>query len=335
MRQFNAVAVAALMLALSAGVGPPIAYGAGPEPLQLEAKVPLGEVSGRIDHMAVDLQRKRLFVAELENNSLGIVDLAGHKLLRTINGFKKPQGVGYVPANDTLYVANRGDGSLRMFEGQDYVAAGQIDLGDDADNVRVDTAGNRVFVSHRGNMVTGIDSVARRKISDVMLNGNVESFQLDPASRRMFVNLSDQPAIAVVDRDSAQLTATWKLAGAGDNYAMTLDPDAKRVLVAFRQPAKLGAISMTDGSVAALVEACADADDMFLDRKRRRVYVTCGEGVIDVFDAAGDGYRRLARIATVRGARTSLLVPDLDRFVLAVRAQSGEPAAVWIFRPTD
>src|SRR5215472_4000938 len=241
MRQFNAVAVAALMLALSAGVGPPIAYGAGPEPLQLEAKVPLGEVSGRIDHMAVDLQRKRLFVAELENNSLGLVDLAGHKLVRTINGFKKPQGVGYVPANDTLYVANGGDGSLRMFEGQDYAAAGQIDLGDDTDNVRVDTAGGRVFVSHRGNMVTGIDSVARRKISDVMLNGNVESFQLDPASRRMFVNLSDQPAIAVVDRDSAQLTATWKLAGAGDNYAMTLDPDAKRVLVAFRQPAKLGA----------------------------------------------------------------------------------------------
>ena len=74
---------------------------------------------------------------------------------------------------------------------------------------------------------------------------------------------------------------------------------------------------------------------MFFDRKRRRVYITCGEGVIDVFDAKGNDYRRLARVATVRGARTSLLVPDLDRFVLAARAQSGEPAAVWIFRPTD
>ena len=335
MRQLNAVAGAALMLALSAGADRSIAYAEEPDPLQLEAKIPLGEVSGRIDHMAVDLQRKRLFVAELENNSLGILDLAGHKLVRTMHGFKAPQGVGYVPANDILYVANGGDGSLRMFEGQDYAAAGQIDLGDDADNVRVDAAGNRVFVSHRGNMVAGIDSVTRRKISDVTLNGTVESFQLDPASKRMFVNLSDQPAIAVVDRDSAQLTATWKLTGARDNYAMTLDPDAKRVLVAFRQPAKLGAISMTDGSVAALVDACADADDIFLDRKRQRVYITCGEGVIDVFDAKGNDYRRLARIATVPGARTSLLVPDLNRFVVAARAQSGEPAAVWIFRPTD
>jgi DNA-binding beta-propeller fold protein YncE len=191
MRQFNAVTGAALMLALSAGAGQPIAYAGEPAPLQLEAKIPLGEISGRIDHMSVDLQRKRLFVAELENNSLGIVDLAAHKLVRTIHGFKTPQGVGYVPANDRLYVANGGDGSLRMFGGQDYAAAGQIDLGDDTDNIRVDAAGNRVFVSHRGNMVTAIDSVARRNISGVKLNGNVESFQLDPASKRMFVNLSD------------------------------------------------------------------------------------------------------------------------------------------------
>jgi DNA-binding beta-propeller fold protein YncE len=335
MRDFNPVARAALMLALSAGAGQPIAHAAEPEPLRLEVKIPLGEVSGRIDHMAVDLQRKRLFVAELENNSLGIVDLAGRRLIRTIDGFKGPQGVGYVPANDTLYVANGGDGSLRMFQGQDYAGAGQIDLGDDADNIRVDAAANRVFVSHRGNMVAGIDSVARRKVSGVTLNGNVESFQLDPASKRMFVNLSDQPAIAVVDRDNAQLTATWKLTGAGDNYAMTLDPDAKRVLVAFRKPGKLGAISMTDGSVAALVDACADADDMFLDRKRQRVYITCGEGVIDVLDTRGNDYRRLARIPTASGARTSLLVPDLDLFAVAARAASGEPAALWIFRPTD
>ena len=322
MRQFNAVAGAALMLALSAGAGQSVVYAAEPEPLQLEAKVPLGEVSGRIDHMAVDLQRKRLFVAELQNNTLGIVDLAGHKLVRTVAGFKKPQGIGYVQSNDTLYVANGGDGSLRMFEGADYAAAGQIDLGDDADNVRVDAANNRVFVSHRGNSVATIDSAARRQIADVTLNGNVESFQLDRSSNRMFVNLSDQPAIAVVDRDKAQVTATWKLNGAGDNYAMTIDPDSKRVLVAFRNPAKLGAVSMTDGSMVAVVDACADADDMFFDQKRRRIYITCGDGFIDVFDAKGNDYPRLAHIATVTGARTSLLIPELDRFVLAVRAKA-------------
>ena len=48
-------------------------------PLQLEAKIPLGDVRGRIDHMAVDLKRQRLFVAELGNDSVGVVDLANQQ----------------------------------------------------------------------------------------------------------------------------------------------------------------------------------------------------------------------------------------------------------------
>jgi YVTN family beta-propeller protein len=78
-------------------------------PLQLEAKIPLGNVHGRTDHMAVDLKRQRLFVAELGNDSVGVVDLANRKLLQTIAGLKEPQGVGYEPSTDTLYVANARD----------------------------------------------------------------------------------------------------------------------------------------------------------------------------------------------------------------------------------
>src|SRR5262249_3722310 len=102
-------------------------------PLQLEAKVPLGSVSGRIDHMAVDLERHRLFVAELGNDSVGVVDLNAKKVIHRISGLKEPQGIAYVSTNDLLYVANGGDGSVRFFAGPNYSPAGQIDLGADAD----------------------------------------------------------------------------------------------------------------------------------------------------------------------------------------------------------
>src|ERR1700730_12441565 len=81
-------------------------------PLVLEAKIPLGEVSGRIDHLAIDVKRQRLFVAELGNDALGVVDLAAGKVLRTIAGLKEPQGVAYVDFADSIYVANAGDGSV-------------------------------------------------------------------------------------------------------------------------------------------------------------------------------------------------------------------------------
>jgi len=44
-------------------IGAQFAEGAEAPPLQLEAKIALGDVRGRIDHMAVDLERHRLFVA--------------------------------------------------------------------------------------------------------------------------------------------------------------------------------------------------------------------------------------------------------------------------------
>src|SRR4051812_6629926 len=98
-------------------------------PLVLEAKIPLGDVSGRIDHLAIDTKRQRLFVAELGNNSLGIVDLAAGKVLRRISGLSEPQGVAYVPFADSVFVANAGDGSVWVLRGDDLAPIGRIDLG--------------------------------------------------------------------------------------------------------------------------------------------------------------------------------------------------------------
>ena len=101
----------------------------------------------------------------------------------------------------------------------------------------------------------------------------------------------------------------------------------------FRSPAKLGAFSMDDGSVIASPDICGDADDLFVDAKRRRVYISCGQGFIDVLDSVQGPYRRVARVATVAGARTSLFVPEMDRLMLAVRGSGGEQAAIWVFEP--
>src|SRR5205085_6425081 len=122
--------------------------------------------------------------------------------------------------------------------------------------------------------------------------------------------------------------------GAGSNFPMSIDAEEHRVLVVFRSPPTLMALSSQDGHLAATVETCGDADDVFVDPKRRRVYVSCGEGVIDVLEPGESGYQEIARVPTVSGARTALFVPELDRLFVAVRAASNEPAAIWVFRPT-
>jgi DNA-binding beta-propeller fold protein YncE len=327
-REVAACSCAAVMTSLTVASAPANAQQG--DALQLETKIPLGAVRGRIDHMAIDLDRRRLFVAELGNDSVGVVDLEARKVLQRLGGLKEPQGIGYLPSSDTLFVANGGDGSLRMFQGPDYAANGRIDLGDDADNVRVDQAAKRIIVGYGGGALAVIDADDRRRIADIRLPAHPESFQLDPGTNRIFVNVPNRRAIVVVDQETGKQTASWPMS-MGANFPMALDQESQRVLVMFRNPAKLGVFAMPDGAAVAAPDACGDADDLFIDPKRHRIYVSCGEGAVDVLDA--QSYRRLARVPTVPGARTAFFSPEIDRFMLAVRATAREPAAIWLFRP--
>jgi DNA-binding beta-propeller fold protein YncE len=302
--------------------------------MTLEAKIILGPVAGRIDHLAVDLPRQRLFVAELGNNSVGVVDLKAQRFIHRIVGLREPQGVGYHRSTDTLYVANAGDGSVRLFHGPDYSDAGRIDLNADADNIRFDAATNRIIVGYGSGALAVIDPEKRVKVRDIPLKAHPESFQLDAKSRQVFINVPDARAIAVIDLATGQKKANWTMTGAGANFPMAIDEATSQVVVVFRNPAKLRAYSMETGKVVNELDICGDSDDVFVDAKRKRLYVSCGAGFIDVIDAAG-AYKRLARIPTVAGARTSLFVPELDRLFLAVRASAGEAAAIWVYRPIE
>jgi hypothetical protein len=286
----------------------------------LEAKIPLGSISGRIDHLAIDLKRKWLFVAELGNNSLGVINLVAGKVLRTITGLSEPQGVGYEPITDAVYVANASDGSVRILRGEDLAAVGRIDLSDDADNVRIDADRKRVLVGYGAGALAIIDPTTRTKVGDIRLKAHPESFQID--GDRVFVNVPDARLIEVADLTEDEVVGAWPTQPNHSNFPMAMDREAHRLFVVFRSPARLVVMSVDGGAVGSL-DACGDADDVFIDMKRHRVYVTCGAGVVDIFEYRGTSYQRVRQIPTVSGARTSFFVPE---FGSAVRCGS-------LFRP--
>jgi hypothetical protein len=291
-------------------------------------------MNGRLDHLGIDLNRRRLLVAELGNNTLGVVDLAAGRALRTIGGFSEPQGVAYVPFADNVYVANGGDGSVRVLHGEDLVPSGRIELGSDADNVRVDRERQRVLVGYGKGALAVFGPTSGTKIADIRLRAHPEGFQIADTGLRAFVNVPDAREIAVVDLAEPRVVGSWPTEGLRSNFPMAIDREAHRVLVVFRSPPTpaLMVLAAEDGRAVTKLEICGDADDVFVDAKRHRVYVSCGDGVVDVLGEDEAGYRRIARVPTVAGARTSLFVPELDRLYVAVRARSGERPAIWVFR---
>jgi DNA-binding beta-propeller fold protein YncE len=299
--------------------------------LTLEGKISLGDIRGRIDHLAVDMPRHRLFVAELGNDSVGVVDLAVGKTIRTLTGLREPQGIGYVSITDTLYVANAGDGSVHVLRGSDLASVGQINLGSDADNVRISQDGSRVFVGYGDGALAIIDTKTQSKLGDIPLKAHPESFRIEAAGSRIFVNVPDAHAIAVVDSSSRQQIANWPTGELRSNYALVLE-GSRHVLAVFRHPAKVGVFDVQDGRLLSSVATCGDSDDVFVDSKRRRLYVICGEGYVDVF-VIGEPFRKVQRISTEAGARTGLFVPETDRLYVAARAGFARPAAIWVFKP--
>jgi len=200
-------------------------------------------------------------------------------------------------------------------------------LGEDADNVRLDPIRNQVIVAYGSGALAIIDVARRNKVTDIALGTHTEGFQIDRAGNRIYANDTTGKAILVVDRRSGKKIATWK-AENGTNFPMALNESLKQIIVGFRNPAKLVGFDLETGTAVSSTDICGDTDDLFVDAKRQRIYVSCGEGFLDVFEIKrGLPYQRIAHVETSIGARTSLLVPSTDQLFVAARAtqNSGQP----------
>jgi DNA-binding beta-propeller fold protein YncE len=288
-------------------------------PLRLIQTIPLRNVEGRIDHMAVDLKGERLFIAALGNNTVEIVDLRAGKHMGTIAGLHEPQGVGFVPEFNKIFVANAQSGACEVFDGSSFKRIKSIKLSDDADNIRYDTAARRVYVGYGSGGLGIIDAATGDQLGEIKLDGHPESFQLEKSGPRIFVNIPTSQKVAVVDREKRATVTAWPVGGAMANFPMALDETHHRLFVGFRKPAKLSVFDTESGKVVTNLDSPGDADDIFYDGTRQRIYISGGEGFIGIIQQQdADHYKSLTKIPTASGARTSLFVPELGRLYLAV-----------------
>lgn len=302
--------------------------------LKLVQTIPLPNVEGRIDHMAVDLKGQRLFVAALGNNTVEVIDLREGKRVRTITGLHEPQGVGFLPDLNKLFVANGKSGACDIFDGASLKLVKSVKFSDDADNVRYDAGARRVYVGYGGGALGVLDAATADHLGDIKLDGHPESFQLEKSGRRIFVNVPTSKKVAVVDREKRAVIATWPIAEAGANFPMALDEEHHRLLVGARKPVKLIVFDTESDRPVGNLDIPGDADDIFYDAARRQIYISGGEGFIGILrQDDADHYTMVGKVPTAAGARTSFFVPELNRLYLAVPHRGKQTAEIRIYEP--
>jgi len=311
-------------------------YGAEGTSLKLIKTIPLPEVKGRIDHLAIDVKGKRLFVAALGNNSVEVLDLNAGTKRRSIAGCSKPQGLVYLPKPNLLFVANGGDGRVRIYDGASFNPIVTVGGLEDADNLRYDAKLDRVYVGYGDGGIGVINPVTGVLTVRIPLQGHPESFQIEQDGNYLFANVPDAQQIVVIDRQLRSVVETWPLKDFRANFPMALDEGDHRVFVGCRNPARLVVLDAKDGKRIADLPLSGDTDDLFYDGARRRIYASCGEGFIDVIGQRDvDDYQPLEKISTARGARTGLFSLDLNQLYLAVPRLGERPAAIRVYQPAQ
>src|SRR5262249_3288409 len=119
--------IACLVAAALLGLGPATLT---QEPLTLVRTIHLPGAEGRIGHLAFDGSPQRLYIAALGNNTVEVLDVKAGTHLRSLPGFREPQGIAVATDAGVVAIANgEGDG-LQLLNADDQRPSTMVRLGD-------------------------------------------------------------------------------------------------------------------------------------------------------------------------------------------------------------
>jgi DNA-binding beta-propeller fold protein YncE len=322
------------------GLGVP-AHGQDHMPLKLEATIPLpGLHDGDFDHFAPDVDGHRLFLTGEENEKVLVLDTSTNKLIHTMENVKAPHAILFRKDLKKLFVVEGDASAVKVYDSDTYRGGGEIKVAVDADSIAYDPATQYLYVVNGGreahtpySLISVIDTNASKKLRDIKIDSNhVEAIVLEKSGPRMFMNITGQNAVGVMERNKSALSATWPLPP-GDklNVAMGLDEANHRLFVVTRNPGKLIVLNSDDGKVVTSLPAVGMVDDMSYDPQHKRLYLA-GDQFVDVFEQKdADHYALLAQVPGSFRAKTAILVPELNRYYLAVPHHGTQQAEVRVY----
>jgi DNA-binding beta-propeller fold protein YncE len=305
-------------------------------PLKLVSSVDLPKYSGDFDHFAADVSGNRLFLAAEDHGTLEVFDLKSTKWLRTVKGFDVPHSILYLPSSQELFVTDGGESMSKVLSFPDLQIVKKVALVPGADSLAYDAQANRAYIVTGGkdvkmkeSVISAIDTTDFSKKGDLRVDSaHVEAMALESKGNRMFVNVTDHNEILVIDRTKMAVIAHWPLQYAGENSPMILDEPNHRLLIVCRKPAKLVVFDTESGRQIGAWDTAGHSDGMAFDSANKRIYVPGAEGYIAVYQQKdADHYELTAKVPSAPGAKTCLLVPELNRLYVAVSPGEGKYGA--------
>ena len=320
---------ALLVLGFSAKLGAQVNL-----PLKLVATTPLPGFSGDFDHFGLDLKGKRLFLTAEDHKTVEVFDLDG-KWLKSIPGFGAPHAILFLPdVNKFIVTDGDGFGMVELVSGENYKILSTIKLPPGVDGAKFNPVNQYYYVESGGSETGGqthkiniIDTKEFKLVGDITLPGNhSEAMAITRDGKKMYVNLSGPKEVGVVDLTTRKLVARWPITGAETPNGMALDEMTHRLFIATRTPPTFFAFDTDSGKIVATLPISSFNDDVWFDVTRKRIYLSGSETTTVLAQTSANTYVHIADVPTGFRAKTSLYVPQMSRFYVALSGK-GKPDA--------
>src|SRR6266478_680780 len=283
------------------------------------------EVKGNFDHFAIDLKGGRLFATPEDYKAVVVFDLKTGKLIHTISGIERPHAVLYRDDMSRLYVTDGEAGDVKIFDSTAYRLLSSVKLLEDADSIGYDPATKYLYIDNGGgdvhqtySMLSVVDTTGGKKLADIKIDGEtLEAMALETSRPKLYVNNRDKSQVDVVDRDKREVVASWPVTKCKGPVAMGFDESNHRLFVACRS-GDIVVLNTETGKEVTALPMTKGVDDLTYDPAQRRIYAA-GDGSVDVYQQTDrDNYKLAGKVPTGPVGRTARLVPELNRYFVAV-----------------
>ncbi len=269
---------------------------------------------GGWDYAAVDADARHLYVAR----SYGVMalDLTSGAVVEKLVDGDGVHAVAPIPGGRLVLSSNGRANTALLFDGLSGKVEATIAAGSNPDAVTIEPkSGRAVIFNGKSRDASIYDLASKTVVATVALDGKPE-FGVADGQGRVFVNIEDKARVAILDPIAGKLIGAYALSGCEEPSGLAFDARLGVLIVACaNKVAKI--IAIEDGKDLGSLVIGQGPDAVLLDAKRRRAFIPCAEGVMNVIALdARDAVKVVATVATQPRAKTGALDPRTGKVYL-------------------
>jgi DNA-binding beta-propeller fold protein YncE len=284
-------------------------------------EIPIGG-DGGWDYVIVDPSAHRVYVSHA--TKIVVADTETGRVVGEIADTPGVHGIALAPELGRGFTSNGRSNSSTIVDLKTLNPIGTVATGVNPDSIRYLPDRHEVWAfNHSGGSITAFDPMSARVIATIEVGGQLEEAVEDAAANRVYVNVEDKNAIAVVDTRAHKLLETWPLPACEGPTGLAFD--ARNHLLLSACDGKMIVTDSRSGKAVTSFSIGNQVDGNGFDPSTGLAFASSGTGVLTIaHEDAPDKFTVVQTVKTQPSGRTMWLDPVSHRvYVPVATTQTG------------